>query len=54
VNKILDDVKRPGENKREEKAESCEVHVALRTWGAVNTLEMTSKAVHELEFARSD
>jgi hypothetical protein len=30
VDKILDDVERPGEDKREEKAKPCEVHVALR------------------------
>lgn len=54
MNEILDDVKRPGENKREEQAEPGEVHVALRAWGPVNTLGITSKAVYELEFARSD
>jgi hypothetical protein len=30
VDKILDDIEGPREDKREEQAESCEVHVALR------------------------
>ena len=30
VNKVLDDVERPREDKREEQAKSREIHVALR------------------------
>jgi hypothetical protein len=54
VNKILDDVERPCEDKREEKAEPCKVHVALRAWWSCQYNGFIIKAVYELEFARSD